>query len=112
MMHSNSVLYIYLIYTGGKAKSMGAQLRRYGEQALEQDILNLLQLWNTPEVGASNNINHSGINSSYLSRCSKIFISCSKSLQHVLFQDNSQQNIPADDMFKFNKNDSRIIRQL
>ena len=89
---------------------MGAQLRRYGEQALEQDIINLLQLWNTA-VESTNNTNTTS-NKSYLSRCSKIFISCSKSLQHVLFQDHTSQHIPVDDIYKFSKNDPRIIRQL
>jgi len=54
----------------GKAKSAGAQIRRYNEQQLQQDILLLIRSW-----------------SSFISKSSRIFTSVSKTNQRVFFQD-------------------------
>lgn len=53
---------------GGKARSAGAMLRRYGEQALKDDIASLLQLW-----------------SGHIQCCSVLLIAAPRTLQHCLF---------------------------
>lgn len=53
---------------GGKARSAGAMLRRYGEQALKDDIASLLQLW-----------------SGHIQCCSVLLIATPRTLQHCLF---------------------------
>lgn len=52
----------------GKAKSAGAMLRRYGEQALKEDIAQCLALW-----------------SGHIQSCSMILISAPKTMRSVLF---------------------------
>lgn len=52
----------------GKAKSMGAQLRRYGEQMLQEDIERLLTAW-----------------VDYLSQCGVILIAATKTMRGNLF---------------------------
>ena len=56
----------------GKAKSAGAMLRRYGEQALKEDIAACMTLW-----------------SGHIQSCSLIFISAPKTMRSILFDDNS-----------------------
>eukprot|EP01031_Cornospumella_fuschlensis_P027655 gene27655-33399_t len=53
---------------GGKAKSMGAQLRRYGEKMLEEDVHRLLALWQD-----------------YIENCGLILIATTKTLRPLLF---------------------------
>lgn len=53
----------------GKANSMGAMLRRHGEQALKEDIQTLLLSW-----------------SCHLDTCTKLLLSAPKTLYHVLFE--------------------------
>lgn len=57
---------------GGKAKSAGAMLRRYGEQALKDDVLEVLRLWG-----------------GHLQSCSAIFVAAAKSVRPVLFGSSS-----------------------
>lgn len=54
----------------GKAKSAGAMLRRYGEQALKEDIAQCLTLWN-----------------GHIQSCSLILISAPKTMRSILFDD-------------------------
>ncbi|OQR83283.1 hypothetical protein ACHHYP_14917, partial [Achlya hypogyna] len=54
---------------GGKAKSAGAQLRRYNEMALQQDISELLTLWK-PQ----------------LQNCTRIFIGSAKTSRGLFFE--------------------------
>lgn len=54
----------------GKAKSAGAMLRRYGEQALKEDIAQCMTLW-----------------SGHIQSCSLIFISAPKTMRSILFDD-------------------------
>lgn len=53
----------------GKANSMGAMLRRYGEQALKEDVQSLLLSW-----------------SFHLDTCTKLLLSVPKTMLHVLFE--------------------------
>jgi hypothetical protein len=52
----------------GKAKSMGAQLRRYGEQALREDVAACLRLW-----------------SAHLQGCSRVLVAAPKTMRSDLF---------------------------
>ena len=62
---------------GRKAQSAGAQLRRYGEQALKEDVHNLIREW-----------------SQQLKCCSKILISVPKTMRSLLFdEDKSKSNL-------------------
>jgi len=36
---------VVVVVLGRKAQSVGAQLRRYGEQALKEDISRILEQW-------------------------------------------------------------------
>ena len=56
----------------GKAKSMGAQLRRAGEQKLKQDVLDTLKEWKM-----------------YLEQSCLIFISCPKMMKKDIFEDST-----------------------
>lgn len=53
----------------GKAKSMGAQLRRYGEQMLQEDVERLLTAW-----------------VDYLAECSVILVAATKTMRSNLFE--------------------------
>ncbi|KAH9124292.1 hypothetical protein AeMF1_004917 [Aphanomyces euteiches] len=53
----------------GKARSAGAQLRRYNEMALQQDIVDVLQTW-----------------ASELRDCERIFIGCAKTSRGIFFE--------------------------
>lgn len=55
---------------GKNAKSVGAMLRRYGEQALTEDVRAILKDWNA-----------------HLQSCGLIFISCPKTMRSVLFEE-------------------------
>lgn len=55
---------------GKNAKSVGAMLRRYGEQALTEDVRAILKDWNA-----------------HLQTCGLIFISCPKTMRSVLFEE-------------------------
>lgn len=61
---------------GRKAKSMGAQLRRYGEQALKEDVRATLIQW-----------------AGHLQCCHKIFISAPKTMRGILFSDDSNAHL-------------------
>jgi hypothetical protein len=54
---------------GSKAKSMGAQLRRYGEKALKEDIQNILTLWQ-----------------GYIESSGLILIATTKRMRSILFE--------------------------
>ena len=58
---------------GRKAQSAGAMLRRYGEQALKEDVHNLIREW-----------------SQQLKCCSKILISVPKTMRSLLFEEDSK----------------------
>jgi hypothetical protein len=58
---------------GGKARSVGAMLRRYGEKALQEDIDNILGSWKD-----------------YLVDCSLILIASTKSMRYHLFRENDE----------------------
>ncbi|EQC42622.1 hypothetical protein SDRG_00351 [Saprolegnia diclina VS20] len=62
---------------GGKAKSAGAQLRRYNEMALQQDISELLTLWKTELQG-----------------CKRIFLGSAKTSRGLFFE---KTGLQADD---------------
>lgn len=55
---------------GKNAKSVGAMLRRYGEQALTEDVRALLREW-----------------SAHLQTCSAVFLSCPKTMRSVIFEE-------------------------
>lgn len=55
---------------GKKARSAGAMLRRYGEQALREDIRNLMKSWQW-----------------HLSRCSLILMSVPRTMRGILFDE-------------------------
>ena len=55
---------------GKNAKSVGAMLRRYGEQALTEDVRALLKDW-----------------SAHLQSCSAVFLSCPKTMRSVIFEE-------------------------
>ena len=69
---------------GKNAKSVGAMLRRYGEQALTEDVRALLKDW-----GA------------YIQSCSSIFLSCPKTMRSVIFEDGGK-DVP------IRRNDRRV----
>jgi DNA-binding transcriptional MerR regulator len=58
---------------GGKARSVGAMLRRYGEKALQEDIEDILGNWKD-----------------YLIDCSLILIASTKSMRYQLFRENDE----------------------
>eukprot|EP01033_Poteriospumella_lacustris_P003091 gene3090-2266_t len=62
----------------GKAKSMGAQLRRYGEQMLQEDIERLLTAW-----------------VDYLSQCGVILIAATKTMRGNLFDKDDNVSTPS-----------------
>lgn len=86
---------------GKKAKSMGAQLRRYGEQKLKDDVYDVLREWGSDGL---------------LDQCAYILVSVGRTLQHVLFRDSnssssastSQEEYP----YKLAKSDPRVVRGL
>jgi Bacteroidetes VLRF1 release factor len=55
---------------GKNAKSVGAMLRRYGEQALTEDVRAILKDW-----------------SAHIQSCSSVFISCPKTMRSVIFEE-------------------------
>lgn len=74
---------------GGKARSMGAQLRRYGEKALEEDVQKLITLWQD-----------------YLENCGLILVATTKTMRPLLFEksDDASSHVA---MLK--KEDSRVV---
>eukprot|EP01034_Spumella_vulgaris_P023232 gene23232-29434_t len=65
---------------GGKAKSAGAMLRRYGEQALKEDINEILRLW-----------------SGHLQGCEAIHICAPKTMRSVFFDETAGSPLRKDD---------------
>ena len=55
---------------GKNAKSVGAMLRRYGEQALTEDVRAILKDW-----------------SAHIQSCSSVFLSCPKTMRSVIFEE-------------------------
>jgi hypothetical protein len=61
---------------GRKAKSAGAMLRRYGEQALREDVRAVLHEW-----------------SALLQSCSAVFLSCPRTMRGVLFDEGTSGEV-------------------
>eukprot|EP01039_Chlorochromonas_danica_P008771 gene8771-9673_t len=74
---------------GMKARSMGAQLRRYGEKALTEDVQAILTKWNAT-----------------LKSASLILIATTKTMRPILFEDTTG---PSSDTTLLKKNDARIV---
>lgn len=74
----------------GKARSMGAQLRRYGEQALQEDVQKLLTIWQD-----------------YLAHCGVILIATTKSMRTILFDLPTTAN--TNHLVLLNRDDPRIV---
>ena len=81
---------------GRKAKSMGAQLRRYGEQKLKDDVYEVLREWGSDGL---------------MDRCSYILVSVGRTLQHVLFRDSGAAAVE-EFPHKLSKTDPRVVRGL
>lgn len=75
---------------GSKAKSMGAQLRRYGEKALKEDVQNILTLWED-----------------HLHRCGLILIAATKPMRGILYESEETANNSALSLLR--KEDNRIV---
>ena len=65
---------------GSKAVSAGAMLRRYGEQALKEDVRDLLRTWQA-----------------HLESCSVIIISAPKTMRQVLFEESKDAPLRKED---------------
>ena len=75
---------------GSKAKSMGAQLRRYGEKALKEDIQNILTLWQ-----------------GYIQSSGLVLVATTKRMRNILFEKESSDGPSAIVLLK--KDDPRIV---
>lgn len=72
---------------GGKARSAGAMLRRYGEKALEEDVQNLLTSW-----------------VDYLDSCGLILIATTKTMRPMLFDSEESKGLTL-----LRKDDHRVV---
>lgn len=75
---------------GSKAKSMGAQLRRYGEKALKEDIQNILTLWQ-----------------GYIQSSGLILIATTKRMRGILFDKDGSDT--SNSIVLLKKDDPRIV---
>lgn len=77
----------------GKAKSMGAQLRRYGEQALQEDVERILTSW-----------------SDYLGLCGIILVAATKTMRGVLFEKDERDALASKAHLQLlQKDDTRVV---
>src|SRR5262249_32441770 len=77
---------------GRKAKSVGATLRRYGEQALQEDVQRLLTLWQD-----------------YLQACGLILVATTKTMRSLLFEKIDNSRSAKTHISLLQKDDPRVI---